>query len=110
MVSCDACVSHVMHGHVMHGVSHVMHGHVMHGHVMHGHVMHGHVMHGHVMHGVSRVTLEHCPQQVAAAADVLPSERVLRLAQRIQNTPQSRHSDPEDRGVDLQEILHRGRK
>lgn len=47
------------------------------------------------------------PQQMAQTAEVLPAERVLRLAQRIQDAPQSRHTDSADGGLHLQEILHR---
>lgn len=47
---------------------------------------------------------------MAEAAEVLPSEWVLWLAQRIQNAPQSGYTNKKDGGVDLQKILHRSCK
>lgn len=44
---------------------------------------------------------------MAPTAEVLPPERVLRMAQGVQNPPQGRHTDPADCGLHLQEILHR---
>lgn len=64
-------------------------------------------------HGLPTVQFAHCVdkcillQQMAPTAEVLPAERVLRLAQRVQNPPQSRHTDSADCGLHLQEILHR---
>lgn len=43
---------------------------------------------------------------MAAAAEVLPAERELRLAARVQNAPSGGHPDPEDGGVHLQAFLH----
>lgn len=56
----------------------------------------------------STTTTTHLLQQMAQTAEVLPPERVLRLAQRVQDPPQSRHTDSADCGLHLQEILHRG--
>lgn len=49
-------------------------------------------------------------QQMAKTPEVLPAQRKLRLAQRVQNTPQSRYTNTKDCGVDLKEILHRSCK
>lgn len=49
-------------------------------------------------------------QQMAKTAEVLPPQRKLRLAQRVQNTPQSWYTNPKDCRVNLKEILHRSCK
>lgn len=47
---------------------------------------------------------------MAKAAEILPIERKLGLAQRVQNTPQSWYANTTDRRVNLKEILHRSCK
>lgn len=49
-------------------------------------------------------------QQMAETAEILPTERKLGLAQRVQNTPQSWYTNTTDRRLNLKEILHRSCK
>lgn len=49
-------------------------------------------------------------QQMAKTAEVLQAERKLRLAQRVQNTPQSWYTNTKDCRVNFKEILHRSCK